>query len=793
MKTIIKLGERPLMKFRHLSIALAAALAISSPLLAESTQPLQLNIASQSLSSALGEFAKQSKLQLVADSKLLEGKKAPTIKGAMNLKEALSKLLKDSGLEASVEGSTIVIKKQNESEVALDAITIQAEEQSGTTEGTGSYTSKSMRTATKLNLSSRETPQSVTVLTSQKLEDLGVTSYQEMLNNVAGISLNRWDERVYPTARGFDVDYYLLDGIPTYSISDSAANDIDLSLYDRVEVVKGANGLMTGAGNPAVGLNFVRKHATSKEVKGNVEVAAGSWDAYSSSMDVSSPLNEEGNVRGRVVAKHEDKKSYMNGYEKTNDVFYGVVDMDITENTYLSIAAEYQKLDRSGIRWGGLPAFYSDGTRTNFSRSQTVSEDWTYWNSETKAAYLDFKQYVYNDVSLNLAYSYRKLYSDTSLLYFGGTVDEASGVGEGYVYRYINEALTNEQNIDIYVSAPFKLGGLEHEIVLGMMQNQSDMKHDRWGMDFPVSSIASPLINFNNINVANPYLQASSLTTPHETTQRGMYVAGKISLSDSLKLISGLRVSDWKYSSDTGVGNRSFNDELTPYAGLVYNLNDNHSVYVSYTNIFKPQDKQGANGEFLDPITGNNYEAGIKGEYFGKRLNTSLSIFRIEQENVAEEMSGVFVPGTTNSAYKAVDGVVSKGFELDINGEIMDNWNMGLGIANFEAEDANGNKVTTTSSRTMANLFTKYTLEKFGFGVGLNYRSKIYTGSGATQIVQDAYVLTNAMISYAMDKHTKLQFNVNNIFDKKYYEGIGANGMVYGAPLNAMFSIKYSF
>ena len=242
------------MKFRHLSIALAAALAISSPLLAESTQPLQLNIVSQSLSSALGEFAKQSKLQLVADSKLLEGKKSSTIKGAMSLKEALSKLLKDSDLEASVEGSSIVIKQQNESEIALDAITIQAEEQSGTTEGTGSYTSKSMRTATKLNLSSRETPQSVTVLTSQKLEDLGVTSYQEMLNNVAGISLNRWDERVYPTARGFGVDYYLLDGIPTYSISDSAANDIDLLIYDHVEVVKGANGLMTGAGNPAVHL-----------------------------------------------------------------------------------------------------------------------------------------------------------------------------------------------------------------------------------------------------------------------------------------------------------------------------------------------------------------------------------------------------------------------------------------------------------------------------------------------------------------------------------------------------------
>ena len=781
------------MKFRHLSIAVIAALSMTAPLLAESASSLHVNIQTQSLSSALGEFAKQARLQLIADSKLLEGKKAPTLKGEMSLKEALSKLLNGSGLEAIIEGDTMVIKAQNDASVALDAITIHAAEQTATTEGTGSYTTKSMSTATKLNLSSRETPQSVTVLTSQKLEDLGVSSYQEMLNNVTGVSLNRWDERVYPTARGFDVDYYLLDGMPTYSISDSAANDMDLSVYDRVEVVKGANGLMTGAGNPSVGLNFVRKHATSKEVKGFVEASAGSWDAYGTTMDVSTPLNSEGTVRGRLVAKHEDKKSYMDGYEKTNDVVYGVVDMDLTETTYLSVAAEYQKLDRSGIRWGGLPAFYSDGTRTNYSRSATVSEDWTYWNSETKAAYLDFKQYLYDDVSFNLAYSYRKLYSETSMLYFGGTVDHASETGEGYIYRYINDALYNEQNVDVYLSAPFKLGNLEHEIILGAMNAKSDLKYDHWGMDFPVSSLATPLINFNTINVANPYLQASNATTPHETTQRGTYIAGKFSLSDSLKLITGLRVSDWKYVSDDGSGNRSFNNELTPYAGLVYNLDDAHSVYVSYTNIFKPQDERDASGNYLDPITGKNYEAGIKGEYFDKRLNASLSVFRIEQDNVAEELSGVFVPGSTDTAYQAVAGVVSKGFELDVNGEITKNWNVGFGIANFEAKDASGTKVQTESSRTMANLFTKYTIDKFGFGVGLNYRSKIFTGGGASEITQDAYVLTNAMISYALDKHTKLQLNVNNLFDKKYYEGIGSDGMVYGAPLNAMFSAKYSF
>ncbi len=781
------------MKFCHLSIALATALAFSSPLLAESTNPLQLNIASQSLSSSLGEFAKQAQLQLVADSKLLEGKKAPALKGDMSLKEALAKLLKNTGLEATVTGDTIVIKPQSETEVALDAITIQAGEQSGITEGTGSYTTKSMSTATKLNLSSLETPQSVTVLTHQKLEDMGINSYQEMLSYVTGVSLNRMDERVYPTARGFDVDYYLFDGIPTYAISDAGANDIDLSIYDRVEVVKGANGLMTGAGNPAVGLNFIRKHANSKELKGDVEVATGSWDAYSSTMDVSSALNSEGTVRGRLVAKHEDKKSFMDGYEKTNDIVYGVVDMDLSDTTYLSLAAEYQKLDRSGIRWGGLPAFYSDGTRTNFSRSNTVSDDYTAWNSETRAFYLDFKQYLYNDISLNLAYSYRKLYSNTNLLYFGGTVDKNTGVGEGGVYHYTNDELINEQNIDVYISTPFEWANLNHEIVFGAMRSTSDVKYNDWkSSGYLSSTLASPLINFYTTNISALDLSTSGAITPDKTTQMGTYVAGKFSLMEDMKLIMGLRVSDWKYKSADGTGNKAFNNELTPYAGIIYNLNENHSVYASYTNIFKPQDHKDISGSFLDPIVGKNYETGIKGEYFNKRLNASLSLFRVEQDNVGEATSQ-FVPGSTDYAYISVDGVVSKGFEIDINGALTDQWNVGFGLANFEAEDANGNKVQTKSSRTMANLFTKYTIHKFAFGVGVNYRSKIYTGSGAAEIVQDDYFLTNAMASYAMDKHTKIQLNVNNIFDKKYYEGIGSDGMVYGAPLNAVLSVKYSF
>jgi len=783
------------MKFQHLSIAVAAALALTSPLMADSATVLHVKIEQQSLSSALNAFAKVAGLQLMADATLLEGKKTSRLEGNYTLKEAFSKLLHGSGLEAIIQGDTVMIQKiSTSSSSTLEAIAISASSVAPfQTEGTHSYTTKRMSTATKLGLSIRETPQSVTVLTQQKLEDLGVSSYQEMLENVTGVSLNRMDERVYPTARGFDVDYYLFDGMPTYAISDAGANDIDLFLYDRVEVVKGANGLMTGAGNPAVGLNFIRKHANSQEPKGSVEVSAGSWDAYSASMDVSSALNEEGNVRGRVVAKHEDKHSYMDGYEKINDVVYGVVDMDVTDTTYVSIAAEYQKLERNGIRWGGLPAFYSDGTRTDFSRSKTVSEDWTYWNNETKALYVDVKQYLYNDISLNLAYSYRKLYSETSLFYFSGTVDKATGIGEGGIYHYISDKESVEQNLDLYVSAPFEFAQLDHEVVLGVMRNVSDTKYDHWGSSgYVTSTLIAPAINFYSMNTPRPTLSSYGENTPDKTTQTGIYVAGKFSLMDDLKLITGVRVSDWKSKSDDGSDNRHFQNELTPYVGLIYHLNENHSLYASYTDIFKPQTYKDIHGTYLDPIVGKNYETGIKGEYFDKRLNASLSIFRVEQDNLGEATSS-FVPGSTDYAYVSTDGVVSKGFEVDINGEITDNWQIGFGLANFEAKDANGNKVQTKSSRTMANVFTKYSVAQWGFGVGLNYRSKIYTGSGAAELTQDAYILTNAMVSYDVDKHMKLQLNVNNIFDKEYYEGLGSDGMIYGSPRNATLSFKYTF
>ena len=690
---------------------------------------------------------------------------------------------------ASAETST------SSSTVALPTISLKAQgDQSSVTEGTQSYTAKSANTATKLSLSLRETPQSVKVLTREYLDDANISSFQDLLNNVTGVSVNQWDERQYPTARGFDVDYYLFDGVP--SNVGMEANDPDLTMYDRVELVKGANGLMTGAGNPAIAINMIRKHANAKELTGQVSTSLGSWNAWTSSADISTPLNTDGTVRGRVVVKHEDTDSFMKGYEKNNNVVYGVVDADISDKTYVSVGAGYQNLERDGVRWGGLPAFDSNGQRVDFDRSKTVTSDWTYWNTDTTTAFATLKQNLFNDVNLHVNYAYREVKQDTALLYLWGSFDKTTNTSKGTLMTWSDATKTKENNIDTYLSAPFSIGGLEQEIVAGFMYNQA--QKDTWYSGNP--QIASDaVLDFDHPNV--PLLASiqnnNIYQVPNKTTQTGAYLAGKFSLAEPLKLITGIRLSNWKYESDDGVGNRKFKNEVTPYAGLVFDFLDQYSWYASYTSIFKPEDKRDINKQYLDPREGKSYETGLKGEFLNGKLNAALSVFQTKQDNVAEE-TGTFIPSpdgtpTTEKAYRSADGVESKGVEFELDGEIANNWNLSFGIAHFNAKDAQGNEVQTMSSRTNANLFTKYKLDKWSVGGGVNYKSKFYTGEGDKRITQDAYALANLMLGYDIDSNIKAQINLNNIFDKKYYTGIGDNLMVYGAPRNVTFTLRYQF
>ena len=692
----------------------------------------------------------------------------------------------------------------------LATITLTAQDKTAVTENTGSYTTSSTNTATKLNLSLRETPQTVKVYTREYLDDRNIESFQDLMSNITGVSTPRTDERQRPYARGFDVDYFLIDGKPT--TANLVAADLDLSIYDRVEIVKGANGLMTGAGSPAMGINLIRKHANSREFAGSVSASAGSWNSYSSSADLSAPLNSDGSLRGRVFVKHFDEDSFMDFYEKERNIVYGAIDYDISDKTLLSFAASYQELNRDGVRWGGLPAFYTDGTKTNFDRSSIVSSDWTFWDVKSTALFANLKQNLFNDVDLNVAYSYRRDDTDSFIFYTAGKVTKATNtipIENASVYR--DQKRNDENNVDVYITAPFTLAGRNQEIVLGGSWNKARLKKNTYGQTFVpnnpaltkqnlIDLLGQDVIDFNHMNTRLIGSLEMDKTNPlNETTQTAGYISGKFHILDPLKAVAGLRVSNWEYESETHTTDRKFENQLTPYAGLIFDFAPNYSWYASYTSIFKPQTNRDQSGDYLDPVEGKTYETGVKGEFLDKRLNAGLSVFRIEQSNAAQALlkadgTNVKVDGTTNeNAYYGTDGVVSKGVELNIDGEINDNWGLSFGVANFDAKDAKGDDYNPTNSRTTADVFVKYKNDSWYAGAGLNYYSKIYIGTGATRVDRGDLYLANAMLGYKFDENMSMQANVNNIFDKKYYEGIGPNAMAWGDPLNATLSFNYKF
>nr|WP_314120123.1 TonB-dependent siderophore receptor [uncultured Campylobacter sp.] len=658
---------------------------------------------------------------------------------------------------------------------------------------------KLIKSTTRLDLSVKQTPQSLTVVTEAKLKDMGITDYQVLMRNIAGITSGRMDERLYPTARGFSIDYYLLDSMPSFGGFSLGANDLNLLPYERVEVVKGANGLLAGAGNPAASLNFIRKRADSKTAKGFITLNAGSYDKYGLKADVQSPLNSNGSVHGRLAFMHERSHSYMDYYNRRNTAVYGVLDIDVTDDSWLSLGSFYQTLRRHGTRWGGMPAFYTDGRRTEFGKNEIFSQPWTRYDISTLDFYADYRHYFANDASLNLSYSFRRAHTDSNLLYYGGRVSP-NGMGSvADLSIYANKREENIHNIDAYTNIPYELFGEDHEFVVGAMYNlykkDADSVSSYWNSRNTPEGLAfaaRTTINFNNLHIDDPRLPYIDQNNADRTTQKAVYAANKLSLTENLKLLLGARMSYYKYEITGGADNRNFAREITPYWGITYDIGENHTLYASYTSIFKPQTYKDKNNKYLDPIQGKDYEAGIKGEYFGGDLQTSFGVFKIIQDKLGIR-TDEYITGTNSYAYRSGRGVTSRGFEIDINGKIKDGFTISTGLAHYKAKDADGKIYASDSSRTSANVFAKYEIGAFRIGVGAMYRSRIYSDSAYGRIEQKAYTIANAMMGYRVNKNFDIQLNVDNITDKRYFEGIGSNRMIYGDPRTYNLSFTYSF
>lgn len=686
-----------------------------------------------------------------------------------------------------------------------------------TTEGSGAYTPLATTAATKLPLSLRETPQSVSVITRQRIDDQQLNDITKVVEQAPGISVQHQDsERVQFYSRGFKVTDILYDGVPTYpgQYANNGKMQSDTAIYDRVEIVRGAAGLLNGTGNPGASINLIRKKPTST-FQASGEVSVGSWDRYRSEIDVSGPLNTAGTVRGRVVGAVSDGNSFLDYYSKRRTVGYGILEIDLTPRTLLTIGVDSQSSKAKGATWGGLPPFFSDGARTNFPRSLTTATKASWWNEDVQNVFASIDHKLGNgwELKANLN-QYRSGYAAELSSWGGWAVrgmypDRTTGLG---AIQFPGKFRENDKTdaVDVYASGPFRLGGRPHQLVLGF----SAMKQTHDGQVWSPTSYPALSGSIFSWNHADPL---PSFGKPENYTGKnvdvGLYGAVRLRPTDALSVILGTRVADYSRQQDNSnptpaqyvIYDYDKKAVVTPYAGLVYDLSETYSAYASYSTAFNPQSYADVNGNVLSPLKGKAYEAGIKGEFFQGALNASAALFRIDQDNVAQAAG---VTGTT-TYYRTASGARTKGVEFEVSGQPLQGWNLGAGLTRQLAKDQEGTRIDPDRPQAQFKLFTTYRLagswSRVTVGGGVEWNGKTYSdiakpvalrtaGTANTiRLDQPSYALASLMVRYAINKALSLNLVVNNLLDRTYYAGTSFySNVIYGDPRNVMLTLRWN-
>ncbi|MDQ1119043.1 MULTISPECIES: TonB-dependent siderophore receptor [Pseudoxanthomonas] len=703
-----------------------------------------------------------------------------------------------------------VEKKTSQKATTLPAILVKGQADSEATDGTHAYAPGKTTAATRLPLSLRETPQSVTVVTRQRMDDQQLNSVQSVLDHTTGIASYQSDsERTSFYCRGFLISNLQYDGIPTVVgdiVNGSGIGALDTAFYDRVEVVRGASGLLTGTGNPSAAINLVRKRPT-RDFSASASLGAGSWDTYRGMADVSTPLTQDGRIRARVVGTYQDGDSYINRYKPKRKSFYGIIEADLTADTTVSLGLDYQDITPKGATWGGMPLWFSDGTQAEYPRSSSYAQDWSHWDNTRKTGFAEIEHRFVNGWNLRaVANQYRTDY-DAELLGLVGRPDRATGLGSypdgAFPVALASRGRSRQNTFDVMAGGHFELLGREHELVVGATTSR------RTASQQDIAPFYAGFMPVNVYDLSQPYPRPDFAAIGWRLTgtrikQRGVYGAARFSLADPLKLIVGGRFSDYEID-DNASGNPLHykkTGEFTPYAGLIYDIDHTYSAYVSYTGIFNPQtDYRDSKGNVLTPSKGRTREIGLKGVYLDGRLNASLALFDTALDNSAQILAGTYTPGGAQ-AYEGADGTKSRGIELDLQGELGPGWNISAGIAHFTAHDGDDVRLNSQLPRTTAQLFTTYQLpgtwSRLALGGGVKWQSRIYeapnVGTSSLGGEQGAYALASLMGRYAIARKTTLGVNLENVFDRKYALQKGDfDTVTYGAPRSVMVTLDYRY
>ncbi|MEM1049253.1 MAG: TonB-dependent siderophore receptor [Pseudomonadota bacterium] len=657
------------------------------------------------------------------------------------------------------------------------------------TEGTGTYVAPRATVGGRQPQEIREVPQTVTVLTRQRLDDAAATTIEEAAYTLPGLTTATGDGfQASLYARGQEVFQYYVDGAPRPYLS-LYGTAPDLFFFDRVEIMSGPSGVFQGSGEPVGTLNLVRKRPLDTIMVG-VGGEGTSFGGFRGEVDVSSPLNKAASIRGRFALIGEEGESFVDFNQQDRIGGYGTVEIDLTPMTTLALGTIVEHLDRSDF--SGLPTF-TNGTLIPLARSTFIAAPYDVSTTDTYEFFAELEHaFSYGGVAKATVRQYERDSNILNALGISG-VDPATGA-----FRMFNFARDFEESdtfADINLTSPFDISGINGEVVVGADYRRTDQTTLQ---QFDFSPGAQNIYSFDPLSIVKPVITFPGVgpgfnrNTQQEVNEYGLYAQARAEVLPGLKLNVGGRFSVYDSSvTDIGRGGTSSIDEknFAPYGGITYDVTDAVTIYGSFASIFQPQTELQFAGGNVEPRIGNQYEAGVKGEFMGGKLLAQASVYHIRDRNraVADPANVGFFLGTgeadTNGVEVLVTGSPLPGFEIS---------------AGYSFVDTELTTDPTSPNNFVA--FGKYTfdggrLDGLSLGAGVRAADGFDNQDGAITIKAGGYTVFDAFLGYELTDNVDLQVNVYNLLDRTYYERVNEviRGNFYGAPLNATFRLSAKF
>lgn len=656
------------------------------------------------------------------------------------------------------------------------------------------------RGATGLDMDAFDTPQSLSIIDADTIEAFGLNDINTLLEMTPGVNVDRSEtNRTYYNARGFDITSMHIDGIGM-PFGTLIAGDLETYLYDRVEVIKGSNGLITGLGNPSGTVNYVRKRPTN-ELMGSTNVSVGTYGRRRAELDVSTPLTESGSWATRVVGVYAEGDSWLDLNKNDRAVGSIIVDGQLTADLTVSAGYTRQDYDSDGVLWGALPVMYNDGTQADYPISTSTSMDWTYWNTLRDESFVELGWQINDDWRLT-ATGMNNIYKENSELFYiysNTGLDPATGLGLlSYPGKYDDKR--KERILDANLQGSFDAWGQEHAINLGASTARSEsqsMAHGALTGFQPMPAFPG----WTGTEVARPTFDTPYLAAHQDIDLNRIYGSVRLAVTEDLNLILGFNAVDYTNEGDSyGVSTNSDEDGSSPYIGFTWELVDGLNAYASYSDIYQPQYVLGEDIQSLGSAEGKSYEIGLKKSFDAGLL--SLALFRTEQSNLQEfkeygDGDGIddtdYSDDFNYAIYRGVD-VESEGIEIEFTGQITDSLTLQAGVTHLSMKDQQGEDARTFIPRnTVKMLLSWQPIERLSTGASLRWQDDIYFDSAYGRIKQGSYAILGLYGAYEVLDDLTLALNVDNLTDEKYFNSVKYEQAWYAAPRTAALTARWQF